>query len=109
MMMWALVAILMAIVVETCEHLAFKKSSSSEEHKIVLRIIGIILYIVQLSAWLFALSVLPLSVASPLMGMTYVSVALVGRIYLKEKISLQRWLGILTIVIGVSMIAGVLA
>ena len=108
MIVWAITAIVAAIAIETCEHVAFKQSTIIEKHKVALQLLGIVFYLCQLATWLFALAVLPLSVATPLMGLTYITIAVTSRIYLKEKITFQRWIGIFIIMVGVSLIAGAL-
>jgi drug/metabolite transporter (DMT)-like permease len=42
-----------------------------------------------------------LSKVVPLYSLSYVLVALIGRVFLKERVTLQRWIGILIIVAGV--------
>lgn len=42
-----------------------------------------------------------LSKVVPLYSLSYVLVALIGQVFLNERVTPQRWIGILTIVIGV--------
>ena len=42
-----------------------------------------------------------LSKVVPLYSLSYVLIALIGRLYLGERVTLQRWIGILAIVTGV--------
>ncbi len=55
--------------------------------------------------WLFALSQLNISLAFPLLSATYVLVALLARIFLKERVTGTRWAAIAVICIGVAVIA----
>ena len=55
--------------------------------------------------WLIALSKFDLSYAYPFVSIGYVFVALFSRIFLKEIISMNRWLSILLIGIGVVLVS----
>ena len=45
-----------------------------------------------------------LSKVVPLYSLNYVAVALIGRVFLNERVTPQRWIGILTIVAGVVLL-----
>jgi uncharacterized membrane protein len=45
-----------------------------------------------------------LSKVVPLYSLSYVLVALIGRVFLNERVSLQRWIGILIIVAGMVLL-----
>ncbi len=55
--------------------------------------------------WLIALRHMPISYAYPLLGTSYVLVALLAMSVLRERISRQRWIGVLIIVAGAILIA----
>ncbi len=54
--------------------------------------------------WLLALSQLNISYAFPLLSASYILVALLSRILLRERISRQRWAAIAVISLGVVLI-----
>lgn len=54
--------------------------------------------------WALALSQLELSYAYPLLSISYVLVAFIALIFFNEPISLTRWAGIITIIIGIVLI-----
>ncbi len=54
--------------------------------------------------YLLALSKLPLSIAYPMLSSGYVFVVLLSKIFLKEKVSLKRWIGVFIIIIGIFII-----
>ncbi len=54
--------------------------------------------------YLMALSRLPLSVAYPMLSSGYVIVVLLSRIFLKEEVSLKRWIGVFVIITGIFII-----
>jgi uncharacterized membrane protein len=45
-----------------------------------------------------------LSKVVPLYSLSYVLIALIGELFLHEHVTVQRWIGILTIVVGVVML-----
>lgn len=61
---------------------------------------GIVLYAFSMFLWLVAISKLDLSLAYPLLSAGYIVVAVFSFIFLKEHISLLRWVGTLLIVMG---------
>ncbi len=54
--------------------------------------------------YLLALSKLPLSIAYPMLSSGYVIVVLLSKIFLKEKVSFQRWVGVFIIIVGIFII-----
>lgn len=62
--------------------------------------IGLLLYAVSAFLWLGALSQLDVSLMYPLLSLGYVITAILAFIFLKENITLLRWLGIVLVVIG---------
>ena len=54
--------------------------------------------------YLLALSKLPLSIAYPMLSSGYVLVVLLSKIFLKEEVSLKRWLGVFIIMFGIFVI-----
>lgn len=68
--------------------------------------LGIAVYVVEFVLWFAALSRTQLSIAFPFAALGYVGVALASRFILNERISLRRWAGIGTIVVGVVLVTG---
>ena len=56
--------------------------------------------------WLIVLYRMDLSRAYPFLGIGTVLVVAVSRIWLRERVSVLRWLGVCLIGIGISMVAG---
>ncbi|MCL7411684.1 MAG: hypothetical protein M8350_07765 [Methanosarcinaceae archaeon] len=67
-------------------------------------VVGLLLYMISAFLWLGALSSLNVSYIYPLLSLGYVITALFATIFLHEYISLTRWGGIFTIVIGCILI-----
>lgn len=66
--------------------------------------LGVVTYAVEIGAWLFVLSRLPLSLAFPLASFSYCGIALASRFILKEPVSRRRWLGTALIAVGVAIV-----
>ncbi len=67
-------------------------------------LIGGILYGTSFIIWLYVLSKVKLSYAYPFISLSYVIVAVLGILILKENISYAAWAGILLVVVGVTLI-----
>jgi drug/metabolite transporter (DMT)-like permease len=68
--------------------------------------LGIAIYALEFVLWFAALSRTRLSVAIPFTALAYAGVVLASRFVLNERISLRRWIGIGTIVVGVALVTG---
>ncbi|WHZ20211.1 MAG: hypothetical protein OJF55_002360 [Rhodanobacteraceae bacterium] len=68
--------------------------------------LGVAVYALEFVLWFAALSRTQLSVAFPFTALGYVGVVLASRFILNERISLRRWVGIGTIVVGVVLVTG---
>jgi len=68
--------------------------------------LGVAVYALEFVLWFAALSRTQLSIAFPFTALGYVGVVLASRYILNERISLRRWAGIGTIVVGVVLVTG---
>jgi multidrug transporter EmrE-like cation transporter len=66
--------------------------------------IGLALFGISALFWLVVLSRVPLSVAYPFVGMSYVLVVLLSRFVLHEHVPASRWLGVLVVAAGIVII-----
>jgi drug/metabolite transporter (DMT)-like permease len=66
---------------------------------------GLFLYGSSFILWLGALSTLDLSYMSPLLSLGYLITGIFAFVFLKENITLLRWLGIALVVLGCFMIS----
>lgn len=67
--------------------------------------IWLISYVAVTGLWLFVLRNLPLSQAFPALGLTFALVPLASYYFLREKVVLSQWLGIVIIVAGVVLVS----
>ena len=66
---------------------------------------GILFVIASFVSWLYVLRFVPLTVAFPLSNFVHVLVPLSSWLFLDEIISIQRWCGIVLVLIGVLTVA----
>lgn len=67
--------------------------------------VGLTLYIISAATWILALSTVPLSVAYPFLGLSYVAIAGVSVLRLGEWLTPAQWIGIALVVTGVVTVA----
>lgn len=67
--------------------------------------VGLTLYVISAAAWILALSTVPLSVAYPFLGLSYVAIAAVSVVKLDEWLTPAQWIGIALVVGGVITVA----
>lgn len=68
--------------------------------------VGIAVYALEFVLWFAALSRTELSIAFPFTALGYAGVVLASRFILKEHVSMRRWAGVGTIVVGVALVTG---
>ena len=103
-----LIAILpftICIIFETLQQLFYSLAGQQPNKKIFFFGFGILFYFSALLAWYWLLTILPLGIATPLMGTSYVTVCLASNIFLKEQIDFKHWGGIVLIIIGLGLIS----
>jgi multidrug transporter EmrE-like cation transporter len=66
---------------------------------------GLVCYVISVAVWIAALSRVEVSVAYPLLSIGYVVNALAAWYLFGEAVTLQRWLGIGFILVGVWLVA----
>lgn len=66
--------------------------------------IGLTLFGVSAVFWLVVLSHVPLSVAYPVVGLSYILIVALSRFVLHESVPMLRWLGVLIVAVGIGVI-----
>jgi multidrug transporter EmrE-like cation transporter len=66
---------------------------------------GLVLYAVSVFVWIAGLSRVPVSVAYPMLSLGYIVNALAAQYLFGEAVTMQRWLGIGFIIVGVWLVA----
>jgi drug/metabolite transporter (DMT)-like permease len=67
--------------------------------------ISLFFSILSLCIWLFVLSKIDLNLAFSLDSMHYIFIALTSGLVLKEKVGLKRWLGTISIILGIILVS----
>lgn len=66
--------------------------------------LGIVFWGIELVAWTLVLEQVPLSVAFPLMALSYVAIVLAGALILKEQVNIRHAIGAVLITAGVACV-----
>ena len=66
--------------------------------------VGLALFGISAVFWLLVLSKVPLSVAYPFVGVSYVVVVLVSRFVLHEHVPSLRWVGVAVVAAGIALV-----
>jgi drug/metabolite transporter (DMT)-like permease len=112
-----LLLVTIAVLLEACGQLSFKKSASRNHHgthpwgviKASLQnhwmVTGTACFLIEAAFWTLALTRLPLSIALPFGSISFVFVAILSALLLKEHVGRQRWIGIALILCGVALVS----
>jgi len=92
-------------VVEGAAQLFFKKSAVVPGGVPRWIAVGVALFTVQALLYTGALHFVEISTAFPIGSVSYVMVAVLSQVYLKEPVTGKRWIGIALIMAGVSLLA----
>ncbi len=100
--------ILFCILAETAREVCFKQSAN--EHALLSAMakpvtwLGIVFWAVELFAWTAVLEHVPLTIAFPLMALSYVVIVFAGAIIFKETINLRHATGVFLVTAGVACV-----
>lgn len=61
-------------------------------------------FLIETAAWMWLLTFVPLGIATPMLGASYITVAMASRWLFKETIDKSRWAGIALILLGLALI-----
>ena len=92
------------VLLETCEHLAYRMAGRAADQRITWTTVGVGTHLFVLAIWFRLLTRVPLGIAMPLMGGSYLTTALASRVLFRERVDRSRWLGITAIVSGILLI-----
>ncbi|RUM23367.1 permease [Rhizobium vallis] len=100
--------ILFCVVAETAREVCFKQAAS--DNAILATLVkpltwlGIAFWAIELLAWTAVLARVPLTIAFPLMALSYVGTVVAGAAVFKEKINLRHATGVFLITAGVACV-----
>ncbi len=101
---WMFAIIAFCVLAETGRELCFKHGAASALLETLQKPViwlGIVFWAVELVMWTRVLEQVALSVAFPLMALSYAAIAFAGAVIFKETINLRHALGIVLVTAGV--------
>jgi drug/metabolite transporter (DMT)-like permease len=66
--------------------------------------VGLTLFGISAVFWLVVLSRVPLSVAYPIVGLSYIIIVAIARLFLHEHVPPLRWVGVAVVAIGIAIV-----
>ncbi len=100
----AIIPFAVCIFFETFQQICYKQSKKTPKKKILFISLGIAFYLMLLVTWFYLLTMIPLGIATPLMGASYITVTIASKVIFKEQIDFLHWFGIATIIGGLILI-----
>lgn len=114
---FGLLLVTLAVFLESLGQICFKLSAHHNHHGThpagVIRaavqnhwmISGVACFLTEAGVWTIALTKLPLSIAFPFGSISFIFVAILSFLLLKERVCRQRWMGIALILLGVILVS----
>jgi len=101
--------VLCSVVIESIAQLCLKKGAMRHNGtgtSIVQRwtLLGVGLFAVEAFLWTLALHQIDVSMAYPMGSLSFVGIALLSRLWIKERVNKQRWLGVGLIISGTTLV-----
>jgi len=98
-----LILIVLCSIIEGFAQVSWKMSTRTPERHGWFITAGALCYALEIGLYTFALTLVDVSISFAMGSLSFVSVALLSRILLKEKISLTRGAGLLLILTGAAL------
>jgi drug/metabolite transporter (DMT)-like permease len=92
-------------IIEGIAQVFFKKSALAPDGKQLWIGAGIALFVVQALIYTGALQFVEVSTAFPIGSIGFVIIAILSQRFLKERVTGTRWIGIVLIIVGVTLLA----
>ena len=96
------------VIAEAAREVCFKQAA---DHTALLKALmkpmtwlGVLFWCIELVAWTLVLEQVPLSIAFPLMALTYITIVVAGALVLKEPINIRHAVGACLITAGVACV-----
>ncbi len=102
--MFGVSLVILSTLVEGLGQIFLKKSALDAVRRRIWILAGVMLLIVEILLYSGALRVLALSIAFPLTSLSFVTVTVLSRWVLGERVTGMRWIGVTLILVGTSLI-----
>ena len=102
-----IVLLLLAVNIEAMAQLSLKQAATGGTTRIshhAWLTLGISCFVIEAIVWTLVLSMLDVSVAYPMGSLSFVAIAILSVLFLKEKITPERWLGVVCIIGGTVLV-----
>ena len=93
------------VLLETMEQIFYRLAGRQHKRYAVYVSLAVALHLIGLTFWYWLLKLVPLSIALPMMGLSYATIALASYYFFNEKIRMRRWVGIACIIFGFILIS----
>ena len=93
------------VLIETMEQIFYRLAGRHQSRYAMYVALAITLHLTGLTFWYWLLKWIPLSIALPMMGLSYATIALASYYFFGEKIRMRRWIGISCIIFGFILIS----
>jgi len=98
-----LVLIVLCAIIEGFAQVSWKMSSKKPDQHWQFIAAGVVFYGLEIGLYTFALNMVDISISFAMGSLSFVSVALLSRVVLKERISLTRGAGLVLILTGTAL------
>ena len=98
--------VILATAIEGLAQVFLKKAALAHTGKLAWRVLGFAFFGVETVVYTLSLRFLAVSIAFPLGSLSFAAVTLLSQFMLRERVDRTRWIGILFILAGASLVAG---
>ena len=102
-----IIFVLLSVCLESIGQLCLKKGATKDGVALMKKafmLSGLALFAVEALTWTLALHKIDVSMAYPMSSLSFVVIALISRLFLKEQVTKERWLGIALIICGTTTV-----
>lgn len=102
-----IILLFLAVNIEAVAQLSLKQAAIGGTTRISHRLwlgFGISCFVIEAIVWTLVLSMLDVSVAYPMGSLSFVAIAVLSSWFLREKITPERWLGVVFIIGGTALV-----
>jgi multidrug transporter EmrE-like cation transporter len=99
--------IICSTFLEAVGQMFLKNSASSSEirfKKNVLLVVGVLCFVGEALVWSCVMRLLDVAIAYPMASFSFVAITIISLIFLKEKVTKERWLGVSFIICGAALL-----
>ncbi|HTS39134.1 MAG TPA: EamA family transporter [Xanthobacteraceae bacterium] len=96
--------VVLSSLIEGLGEISFKKSRLQRQRQVFWVLLGVAIFVVQMSVYTAALRFLAVGAAFAMASLSFVFVALLSKYLLREAVTPVKWLGIALIMAGTSLI-----